>query len=77
MPMRVLYDLTKTRLPVTVTGGKSVDAVRVLHLAGHVKATFTPPSKEGSGYASARAKVTEVTPNGKRMLSRFPPPRAD
>ena len=77
MPMRVLHDLTKTRLPVTVTGGKSVDAVRVLYLAGHVNATFATPSKEGSGYAPLKATVTGVTPIGKRMLSRFPPPRAE
>lgn len=73
--MRVLHDLNKTRLPVTVTGSKSVDAVRVLHLAGHVKATFLPPSEDGRASASSRAKVTEITRNGMRMISRFPPTR--
>jgi hypothetical protein len=59
-------------LPVTVFSGEDVDRLRVLRLAGHVKATIPLPVRTLYGYDQPPATVEEVTPLGHRMLRRFP-----
>lgn len=72
MSMSVLHDLSTRTLPITVTGGETVDAIRVLSLAGHIKASFNNPMAKGPDYARPKALVVELTPQGARMIKRFP-----
>ncbi|MDM0034200.1 hypothetical protein QTI33_18850 [Variovorax sp. J22P271] len=59
-------------LPVAVAGGAEIDALRVLSLAGHVKATIPKPMRTLDGYAQPPALVNEITSLGRTMLRRFP-----
>jgi hypothetical protein len=70
--MTLLHRLAVQELPVAVTGGAQVDAVRVLNLAGHVKATIPRPVRTLDGYEQPPATVTEITSLGRSMLKRFP-----
>ncbi|WP_232324575.1 hypothetical protein [Variovorax sp. WDL1] len=62
-------------LPIAVNNGADVDAVRVLSLAGHVKATIPPPVRTMDGYEQPPATVTAITPLGRSMMKRFPRPQ--
>jgi hypothetical protein len=70
--MTLLHRLAVQQLPVAVTGGAMVDAVRVLNLAGHVKATIPKPIRTLDGYEQPPATVTEITSLGRSMVKRFP-----
>jgi hypothetical protein len=70
--MTLLHRLAAQTLPVAVTGGAQVDAVRVLSMAGHVKAVIPKPVRTLDGYEQPPATVTEITSLGQSMLRRFP-----
>jgi hypothetical protein len=71
----LLHRLAAQELPVAVSGGELVDAVRVLSLAGHVKASIPKPLRTLDGYEQPPAVVTEITRLGRDMLRRFPATR--
>jgi len=71
--LALLQRLARKSLPITVTGGANIDALRVLTLAGHVAATIPRPLRTLSGYDQPPATVHAITPLGRRMLRRFPP----
>ncbi|WP_220811826.1 hypothetical protein [Variovorax sp. UMC13] len=72
MSLHLLHQLAQSRLPVTVFPGKDVDGLRVLQLAGHIKATIPLPVRTLSGHDQPPATVTAVTPLGRQMVKRFP-----
>jgi hypothetical protein len=59
-------------LPVAVTQGADIDAVRVLSLAGHIKATIPKPVRTLDGFDQPPATVSAITSLGRSMLKRFP-----
>lgn len=75
MPMELLHRLALESLPVAVTDGQDVDGVRLLALAGHVRAEVPRPVRTMDGHHQPPATVTAITPLGRQMLRRFPPPR--
>ncbi len=70
--LTLLHRLSQQSLPVAVTDGESIDAVRVLTLAGHVVAVIPRPVRTLSGYHQPPATVTAITRLGRQMLRRFP-----
>ncbi len=72
MSLLLLHQLAQAALPVNVFSGQEVDGLRVLCLAGHVKATIPLPVRTLYGYDQPPATVEAVTPLGLRMLRRFP-----
>jgi hypothetical protein len=70
--MTLLHRLAAQELPVAVSSGAQVDALRILSLAGHVKATIPKPVRTLDGYEQPAAIVTEITSLGRSMLKRFP-----
>ena len=70
--MYLLHRLAAEELPVAVAGGAEIDALRVLSMAGHVKATIPKPLRTLDGYAQPPATVNEITSLGRTMLKRFP-----
>lgn len=70
--MYLLHRLAAEELPVAVAGGADIDALRVLSMAGHVKATIPKPMRTLDGYAQPPATVNEITSLGRTMLKRFP-----
>ncbi len=52
--------------------GCDVDALRVLRLAGHVKAVIPKPVRTLDGYGQPPAEVTAITALGRQMIERFP-----
>lgn len=70
--MHLLHRLAAQELPVAVTSGAQVDAVRVLSLAGHVRASIPKPIRTLEGYQQPPAVVNEITSLGRSMLRRFP-----
>jgi hypothetical protein len=70
--MTLLHRLAVQELPVAVSSGAQVDAVRILSLAGHVKATIPKPIRTLDGYEQPPAIVNEITSLGRSMLKRFP-----
>ncbi|MGJ7489502.1 hypothetical protein [Variovorax sp. ZT4R33] len=72
MSLRLLHQLAQVALPVNLFSGEEVDHLRVLRLAGHVKATIPLPVRTLYGYDQPPATVEAVTPQGQRMLRRFP-----
>lgn len=70
--MHLLHRLAAEELPVAVAGGADVDAVRVLSMAGHVRATIPKPLRTLDGYQQPPAMVNEITSLGRTMLKRFP-----
>ncbi|RYF80903.1 MAG: hypothetical protein EOO29_12290 [Comamonadaceae bacterium] len=75
MPMELLHRLAHESLPVSVTEGEDVDSVRLLILAGHVRADIPRPVRTLDGHHQPPATVTAITTLGRQMLRRFPPPR--
>lgn len=73
MPITLLHRLARETLPIAVTGGGSIDALRVLAMAGHVIATIPRPVRSLTGYDQPPATVSAITPLGRQMLTRFPP----
>lgn len=70
--LTLLHQLAQASLPVNLFSGEEVDRLRVLRLAGHVKATIPLPVRTLYGYDQPPATVEAVTPLGLRMLRRFP-----
>jgi hypothetical protein len=64
--------LSEHGLPVAVTHGKDVDAVRVLTLAGHIKSSIPKPVRTLKGYDQPPATVMSITSLGRSMIKRFP-----
>ena len=48
--MYLLHRLAAQQLPIAVSGGEHVDAVRVLSLAGHIKASIPKPVRTLDGF---------------------------
>lgn len=74
MPITLLHRLAEHDLPIAVNNGGDVDALRVLSLAGHVKATIPKPVRTLDGYDQPPATVTAITSLGRSMMRRFPRP---
>ncbi|KTT16635.1 hypothetical protein [Pseudacidovorax intermedius] len=72
MPLSLLHQLARVALPVSLTDGADVDSVRMLALAGHVKADIPRPVRTLRGYHQPPATVVAITPLGQRMIERFP-----
>ena len=73
MSMELLHRLALESLPVAVTGGADVDGVRLLALAGHVRAVVPRPVRTLEGHHQPPATVNAITALGRQMLRRFPP----
>lgn len=72
MSLRLLQLLTQESLPVSVVDGEEVDAVRMLALAGHVRAQIPPPLRLlAGGHHQPPATVVEVTPLGLDTVRHF------
>ena len=75
MPIALLHRIARERLPLVVVREEDVDFIRILVLAGHLKAAISPPI---TTYAAAvdppPAVVTAITPLGRQMLECFPLP---
>jgi hypothetical protein len=72
VPITLLHRLAEHDLPVAVNQGSDVDAVRVLSLAGHVKASIPKPVRTLDGYDQPPATVIAITSLGLSMIKRFP-----
>lgn len=72
MSLVLLHKLSLVELPVAISVGDDVDGLRILKMAGHVKAQIPPPVRTLSGYDQPPAVVLAITPLGRRMLDRFP-----
>lgn len=72
MALKLLHRLAREALPIAVVDGEDVDGVRLLALAGHVRADIPRPVRTLSGYHQPPATVTSITPLGRRMMARFP-----
>ena len=72
MSLLLLHKLSMVELPIALTVGDDVDGLRILSMAGHVKANIPPPVRTLSGYEQPPAVVFSITSNGRRMLDRFP-----
>ncbi len=72
MPLELLHRLALQTLPISVTEGDDVDAVRMLALAGHVRADIPKPVRTLNGHHQPPATVTAITPLGWQMIQRFP-----
>ena len=70
--MYLLHRLAAEQLPIAVSGGEHVDAVRVLSLAGHIRASIPKPVRTLDGFEQPAATVSEITALGRSMLKRFP-----
>lgn len=72
MSIELLHRLASETLPIAVTDGVDVDAVRLLAMAGHVRADIPRPVRTLSGYHQPPATVTAITAVGRQMMERFP-----
>lgn len=72
MTLSLLHRLASTQLPVSLTEGGDIDAVRMLALAGHVQAQVPRPVRTLRGHHQPPATVSAITPLGRQMIERFP-----
>jgi hypothetical protein len=72
VPITLLHRLAAQELPVAVSSGRDVDSVRVLSMAGHIKATIPKPVRTLDGYDQPAATVLAITSLGRAMIKRFP-----
>ena len=72
MALLLLHKLAMVDLPITLSVGDDVDGLRILRMAGHVKAEIPPPVRTRAGYTQPPAVVLAITPLGHHMLERFP-----
>jgi hypothetical protein len=72
MSLVLLHKLSMVELPIALTVDDDVDGLRILKMAGHVRAEIPPPVRTLSGYDQPPAVVQAITPMGRRMLERFP-----
>jgi len=70
--LHLLHQLAQAQLPVNLFAGEEVDRLRVLQLAGHVRAVIPLPVRTLYGFDQPPATVQAVTPLGLRMIRRFP-----
>jgi len=70
--LTLLHQLAQAQLPVNLFSGEEVDSLRVLQLAGHVKAVIPLPVRTLRGFDQPPATVQAVTPLGLQMIRRFP-----
>ena len=72
MTMELLHRLARETMPVAVPDGQDVDGVRLLVLAGHIRAEVPRPVRtvEG-GHHQPPATVTAITSLGRRMVRLF------
>ena len=75
VPISLLHRLAEHDLPIAVNNGADVDALRVLSLAGHVKASIPRPVRTMDGHEQPPATITAITPLGRSMMKRFPKTR--
>jgi hypothetical protein len=73
MTLELLHRLSAQTPPIAITCADEVDAVHVLMLAGHLKATLALPVCRSDGVRSRSATVHGVTRLGWWMLQQFPP----
>ncbi|MEJ7685916.1 MAG: hypothetical protein WKG52_02315 [Variovorax sp.] len=71
----MLHRLAEQDLPIAVSNGADVDTLRILSMAGHIKATIPKPIRTLDGYGQPPAMVTAITPVGRSMMLRFPKQR--
>ncbi|MGK6307332.1 hypothetical protein [Variovorax sp. DT-64] len=80
-PLELLYRLANTRLPIRVVDDGEIETLRILKLAGSIKAAIPEAMHPAGGlHRSQRqlpATVDEITRLGRTMLERFarPSPR--
>ncbi|MGR4869769.1 hypothetical protein ACIPRI_12980 [Variovorax sp. LARHSF232] len=72
MSLVLLHKLSMVELPVAVSVGDDVDGLRILKIAGHVRAEIPQPVRTLSGYDQPPAVALAITPLGRQMLERFP-----
>lgn len=72
VPISLLHRLAEHDLPIAVNDGADVDALRVLRLAGHVKASIPKPVRTMKGHDQPPATVLAITALGRSMMQRFP-----
>ena len=72
MFLQLLHQLANRHLPAVVVDDDEVEAVRLLVMAGHAKASVPAPVRTLSGHDQPPAVVTEITPLGRVFLERFP-----
>lgn len=72
MSFLLLHKLAKLSLPAAVTSGEEIDGLRILSLAGLVKADIPPPQRTLTGYDQPPGTALEITRLGRSMLHRFP-----
>ena len=72
MTLTLLHLLAEETLPIAVSKGEHIDALRVLTLAGHVLATIPRPIRTLGGYDQPPATVSAITALGWQMLRKFP-----
>ncbi|HYP86126.1 hypothetical protein [Variovorax sp.] len=72
MSLSLLQKLSTVELPVALTEGSDVDGLRILKMAGHVRAEIPPPVRTLTGYQQPPALVMAITSLGRQMLERFP-----
>ena len=63
----LLHRIAREGLPWSATEARDVEDIRLLVMAGHVKATLAPAG------AAPAAVVTAITPLGQQLLRCFPP----
>jgi hypothetical protein len=68
----LLHKLSMVELPIALAVGDDVDGLRILKMAGHVRADIPPPVRTLSGYDQPPAVALSITAMGRRMLERFP-----
>lgn len=73
MALHLLHLLSQNTLPIAVSEGEQIDALRVLSMAGHVVAVIPRPVRSLTGYDQPPATVNAITPLGQQMLRKFPP----
>jgi hypothetical protein len=67
MPITLLHRIAREGLPWSAMAMRDVEDIRLLVMAGHVKATFAPSA------AAPAAVVTAITSLGRQVLRSFPP----
>ncbi|MDM0047245.1 hypothetical protein QTH91_22320 [Variovorax dokdonensis] len=72
MSLTLLQKLSMAELPVAVTDGSDVDGLRILKMAGHVRAEIPSPVRTLTGYMQPPALAIAITALGRQMLERFP-----
>jgi hypothetical protein len=77
-PLELLQRLANTRLPIHVVDHGEIETLRILKLAGSIKAAIPEAAHPAGGLQRSQrqlpAKVDEITRLGRTMLERFARP---